>query len=62
MHRPACLSWALAPIADIFAALIEFRVYRPAMPRAQAFEILGGMHGKLEAPLVKAFKEVALNR
>ena len=49
-------------IADIFAALIEFRVYRPAMPRAQAFEILGGMHGKLEAPLVKAFKEVALNR
>ncbi|MBR1235299.1 HD-GYP domain-containing protein [Bradyrhizobium sp. AUGA SZCCT0182] len=49
-------------IADIFAALIEFRQYRPAMPRAQAYEILGGMHGKLEAPLVKAFREVALNR
>ena len=32
------------------------------MPRAQAYEILGKMHGKLEAPLVKAFKEVALNR
>jgi hypothetical protein len=30
--------------------------------RAQAYEILGGMHGKLEAPLVKAFREVALNR
>jgi hypothetical protein len=28
----------------------------------QAYEILGGMHGKLEAPLVKAFREVALNR
>jgi putative nucleotidyltransferase with HDIG domain len=49
-------------IADIFAALIEFRQYRPAMPRAQAYEILAGMHGKLEAPLVKAFREVALNR
>jgi putative nucleotidyltransferase with HDIG domain len=49
-------------IADIFAALIEFRQYRPTMPRAQAYEILGGMHGKPEAPLVKAFREVALNR
>jgi putative nucleotidyltransferase with HDIG domain len=49
-------------IADIFAALIEFRQYRPAMPRVQAYEILGKMHGKLEAPLVKAFREVALNR
>ena len=49
-------------IADIFAALIEFRQYRPAMQRAQAYEILGNMHGKLEMPLVKAFKEVALNR
>ena len=49
-------------IADIFAALIEDRRYRPAMPRAQAYEILSGMCGKLEKPLVKAFKEVALNR
>lgn len=48
-------------IADIFAALIEVRSYRPPMPRAQAYEILTGMHGKLEAPLVKAFREVALN-
>ena len=47
-------------ISDIFAALIEFRQYRPAMPRAQAYEILDGMHGKLEKPLVKAFREVAL--
>ena len=28
---------------------------------AQAYEILCGMNGKLEAPLVKAFREVALN-
>ena len=48
-------------ISDIFAALIEHRHYKPAMPRTQAYEILSGMHGKLEAPLVKAFREVALN-
>lgn len=49
-------------ISDIFAALIEQRNYKPAMPRAQAYEILQGMRGKLEAPLVVAFREVALNR
>ncbi len=48
-------------ISDIFAALIEDRRYRPSMPRAQAYEILCGMRGKLESPLVTAFKEVALN-
>ncbi len=48
-------------ISDIFAALIEDRRYRPSMPRAQAYEILSGMRGKLESPLVTAFKEVALN-
>jgi len=30
------------------------------MPRAEAYEILWGMRGKLEAPLVAAFKQVAL--
>ncbi len=49
-------------ISDIFAALIEDRRYKPSMPRTQAYEILCGMHGKLERPLVTAFKEVALNR
>jgi putative nucleotidyltransferase with HDIG domain len=49
-------------ISDIFAALIEDRIYKPSMPRTQAYEILCGMHGKLERPLVTAFKEVALNR
>jgi putative nucleotidyltransferase with HDIG domain len=48
-------------ISDIFAALIEDRRYKPSMPRPQAYEILGGMRGKLEGPLVTAFKEVALN-
>ncbi len=49
-------------IADIFAALIEERHYKPAMPRDQAYEILRSMHGKLEMPLVAAFREVALTR
>ena len=48
-------------ISDIFAALIEDRRYKPSMPRAQAYEILCGMRGKLESPLLAAFKEVALN-
>jgi putative nucleotidyltransferase with HDIG domain len=48
-------------ISDIFSALIEDRRYKPPMPRPQAYEILCGMNGKLEAPLVKAFREVALN-
>jgi len=47
-------------ISDIFAALIEDRRYKPVMPRAEAYEIVCGMRGKLEAPLVAAFKQVAL--
>jgi len=47
-------------ISDIFAALIEDRRYKPVMPRAEAYEILRGMRGKLEAPLVAAFKPIAL--
>jgi HD-GYP domain-containing protein (c-di-GMP phosphodiesterase class II) len=49
-------------ISDIFAALIEDRRYKPPMSRPQAYEILCGMRGKLEGALVKAFREVALNR
>ena len=49
-------------ISDIFAALIELRTYRPAMPREKAYEILQSMKGKLERPLVEAFREVALSR
>jgi putative nucleotidyltransferase with HDIG domain len=49
-------------ISDIFAALIEHRTYKPTMPREKAYEILLGMNGKLERPLVHAFRDVALNR
>jgi HD-GYP domain-containing protein (c-di-GMP phosphodiesterase class II) len=49
-------------ISDIFAALIENRVYRQPMSRQAAYDILCGMQGKLEKPLVAAFKDVALTR
>ena len=49
-------------ISDVFAALIEARTYKPAMPRERAYEILLDMKGKLERPLVGAFREVALKR
>jgi putative nucleotidyltransferase with HDIG domain len=50
----------LLTISDIFAALIESRPYRPAMPRQNAYKILCDMDGKLERSLVKAFRSVAL--
>jgi putative nucleotidyltransferase with HDIG domain len=50
----------LLTISDIFAALIESRPYRPAMPRADAYKILCGMDSQLERALVKAFGHVAL--
>ena len=50
----------LLTIADIFAALIESRPYRAPMPRQDAYKILCDMDGKLEQPLVKAFRNVAL--
>jgi putative nucleotidyltransferase with HDIG domain len=50
----------LLTISDIFAALIEQRPYRPPMSRQKAYEILSGMGDKLERPLVRAFKNVAL--
>lgn len=49
-------------ISDIFAALVEYRTYKPTMPRAKAYDILLGMDRKLEKPLMHAFREVALNR
>jgi putative nucleotidyltransferase with HDIG domain len=50
----------LLTISDIFAALIESRPYRPAMPRQDAYNILCAMDGKLERSLVTAFRNVAL--
>ena len=49
-------------ISDIFSALIEVRPYKRPMPREEAYDILCGMQGKLEKPLVAAFRQVALNR
>ena len=50
----------LLTISDIFAALIESRPYSPAMSRQNAYQVLCGMDEKLERPLVKAFRNVAL--
>lgn len=50
----------LLTISDIFAALIKSRPYSPTMSRRAAYQILCGMDGKLEMPLVKAFGRVAL--
>ena len=50
----------LLTISDIFAALIEWRPYSPSMSRQDAYKILCDMNGKLEAPLVRAFRSVAL--
>jgi putative nucleotidyltransferase with HDIG domain len=50
----------LLTISDIFAALIESRPYKPAMPRQNPYKILCGMDGKLDRSLVKAFRNVAL--
>ena len=50
----------LLTIADIFAALIERRPYRPEMSRQDAYKVLCGMEGKLERALVKAFWKVAI--
>jgi HD-GYP domain-containing protein (c-di-GMP phosphodiesterase class II) len=49
----------LLTISDIFAALIESRSYRPAMPGQNAYKVLCEMDGKLERSLVKAFRNVA---
>jgi putative nucleotidyltransferase with HDIG domain len=49
-------------ISDIFAALIEARPYKATMSRGDAYNVLCGMNGKLEKPLVTAFKAVALSR
>lgn len=49
-------------ISDVFSALIQQRRYKEAMSRDAAYEVLLKMKGKLEGPLVDAFRGVALNR
>jgi putative nucleotidyltransferase with HDIG domain len=50
----------IVTIADIFAALIERRAYKPPLSSARALEIMQDMKGKLDADLLKAFQPVAL--
>ncbi|MFC0241872.1 HD-GYP domain-containing protein [Rhodopseudomonas telluris] len=52
----------LLTIADIFGALIEDRRYKPPLPREEAYEVLLKLRGKLEAPLVAAFRQVAFGQ
>jgi hypothetical protein len=58
VHIVADSSAKLAGVRSV----LENRRYRQPMSRAEAYGILCGMHGKLEKPLVAAFKDVALSR
>lgn len=51
----------LVTVADIFAALVEERAYKSALPAETAMSVLREMAGagKLERPLVEAFAPVA---
>lgn len=50
----------LITISDIFSALIEPRVYKPALPVERAFAIMLDMGGKLDPALLDSFRPVAL--
>lgn len=43
-------------IADVFAALIEVRAYKPALPYEKAYAILREMGGRLDGDLVREFR------
>lgn len=48
-------------VVDIFSALIDERPYKAAMSCDEAYAILAGMEGKLDADIVRAFKPIALD-
>ena len=50
----------MVTICDIYAALIETRSYRAAMEPGEAYRVLATMVGKLDADLLRAFREVVL--
>lgn len=50
----------LMTICDIFAALIERRVYKDPMPAERAYGILERMNGRLDMDLVRVFKPLAM--
>jgi putative nucleotidyltransferase with HDIG domain len=49
----------LTTIVDIYAALVEKRVYRLPYTHSKAFSVMEGMTGKLDQQLLQAFRPVA---
>lgn len=47
-------------IADIFAALVEVRAYKPALSHAAALDIMAGMGAKLDGDLLSIFAQMVL--
>jgi putative nucleotidyltransferase with HDIG domain len=47
-------------IADVFSALIEDRPYKQSASRADAWQSMQGLSGRLDADLLRAFQGVAL--
>lgn len=50
----------MTSIADIFSGITDKRSYKPAMPAEKALDIMLGMEGHLDIPLVKTFQTVIL--
>ena len=48
----------LVTICDIYAALIERRSYKAPMPPRDALATLAAMGGKIDAGLLRAFREL----
>jgi len=61
-RKRASFKGTQAKWARCCAPLPKYRTYKPTIPREKAYDILLGMSGKLEKPLVHAFRDVALNR
>lgn len=51
----------LLSIVDVYAALIDSRSYKHALSKKAAFEMMRGMKGKLDMPLLEAFEPILLN-
>jgi len=50
----------LTTIVDVYAALVENRAYRLAFTHSKAFTIMEQMGGRLDQPLLQAFRPVAM--
>jgi HD-GYP domain-containing protein (c-di-GMP phosphodiesterase class II) len=49
----------LMTVADIFGALIERRAYKPPLSGEAAYQVLEQMGGKLDQPILRAFRPIA---